>query len=218
MILPVAEYCAPVWMDSCHVSKIDTQINCALRIVTGTVQSTEVEWLYMLSNIAPPHIRRQEAALRECKKIEADPELPLHIDVETAPANLRLRSRNPFWRFYQERDNLHDYQARCREWWENASVANKQLIEDPMAEIKGLELPRKVWLKMNRFRTGQGCCAFLLHRWRFPDSPLCECGDLQTMEHILNHCVVHRFHGNLSDIHNATDEAIAWIDRLNINV
>lgn len=110
------------------------------------------------------------------KKIEADSDLPLHIDMESAPANFRLRSRNPFWRFYQERHDYNDLQTRWIEWWQHATVANKQLVADPTVEVKGLELPRRLWLRINRFRTGQGCCADLMQRWKFIESPLCECG------------------------------------------
>lgn len=40
MILSVADYCSPVWMLSAHVKLIDTQINVAMRIITGAVYST----------------------------------------------------------------------------------------------------------------------------------------------------------------------------------
>lgn len=171
MVLSVAEYCAPV----CFVSKIDTQINCALRIVAGAVDPTEYEWLYILSNIPPPHI-----SAKKCKKIKADPDPPIHMDIESAPAKHRLRSRNPFWQFYQDRNNLNELKDRWGDWWRQATVTNKQLIEYPTVKVKGLELPRRLWLRMNRFRTGRGCCAFLVHRWNFAESPLCECGEIQT--------------------------------------
>lgn len=37
MLLSVADYCSPVYMNSCHVDKVDIQINAALRIICGAV-------------------------------------------------------------------------------------------------------------------------------------------------------------------------------------
>lgn len=176
MILPVAEYCSPTWIHSCHVRKVDTQINTAMRLVCGVVQSTETEWLSVLSNIAPPHIQREASAMRECRKIDANNQLPLYEDIVTAPTNQRLKSRSPFWQFYRNYGNLGDIKTRWKEWWHNSSVHNKELVSDPTAEVSGVNLPRRTWLRLNRTRTGQGCCGYLLHRWNYIKSPLCECG------------------------------------------
>lgn len=89
MIMSVANYCAPVWMNSAHVKKVDTQIYVALRLISGTVQPTEIEWLYVLSNIIPANISREEAAIQECRKIAADTELPIYRDIQSAPNRLR---------------------------------------------------------------------------------------------------------------------------------
>lgn len=51
----VTEYCAPaVWINSSHMNKIDTQLNAIMRTITGTIKSTPVNWLPVLSNITPP--------------------------------------------------------------------------------------------------------------------------------------------------------------------
>jgi hypothetical protein len=52
-------YSSPVWLNSAHASKIDVQFNAALRIISGTLRSTPLEWLYVLSNIAPPRLSRK---------------------------------------------------------------------------------------------------------------------------------------------------------------
>src|SRR5215469_12595506 len=41
----VAEYCAPVWSRSRHVNIVDTQLNSTMRIITGTLRSTQLPWL-----------------------------------------------------------------------------------------------------------------------------------------------------------------------------
>lgn len=43
-------------------------------------------WLHVMSNIAPSHIRRQEIALKECRKIERINELPIRGDLSSAPS------------------------------------------------------------------------------------------------------------------------------------
>lgn len=74
--MSVAEYCAPMWMNSAHVKMVDTQ-NVALRIVFAAVDSTPISWLYVMSNIAPSHLRRQEASIKECRKIDNNNKLPI---------------------------------------------------------------------------------------------------------------------------------------------
>jgi hypothetical protein len=56
---------APVWLNSVHISKIDVQLNNAMRIISGCVKSTQLPWLPTLACIAPPQLRRKAAAVRE---------------------------------------------------------------------------------------------------------------------------------------------------------
>jgi hypothetical protein len=39
IVYSTAEYCAPVWLNSVHISKIDVQLNNAMRIISGCVKS-----------------------------------------------------------------------------------------------------------------------------------------------------------------------------------
>lgn len=216
--MSVADFCSPVWMYSCHTKLVDTQINVALRLICGAVQPTEIEWLNVLSNIAPVKILREESALRECRKIESDTELPIYNDLVSAPINLRLRSRSPFWDYFRNAHNQMDLKSRWKEWWDAVSVHNKDLISDPTAEVDGFNLPRRTWLRLNRIRTGQGCCAFLLHRWNIIESPLCQCGVVQTMKHLVEECTIHRFQGTIADLHAATLDAVSWLNNLNVDI
>ena len=59
LVYSTAEYCAPVWIHSTHVNKIDTQLNSTMRIISGTLKSTPTSWLPVLSHIHPPKIRRK---------------------------------------------------------------------------------------------------------------------------------------------------------------
>ena len=58
LVYSTAEYCAPIWMNSVHSKKVDIELNKTMRIISGTVKSTPLPWLLVLSNIAPPELRR----------------------------------------------------------------------------------------------------------------------------------------------------------------
>lgn len=47
-----------------HVKKVDTLINCALRIVSGVVDPTEVEWLYVKQYSSFTHLQTRSGPER----------------------------------------------------------------------------------------------------------------------------------------------------------
>jgi len=55
----------------------------------------------------------------------------------------------------------------------------------------------------NRLRTGQGPCRTNLHKRRLAQSPSCDCGRRQTMNHIVNTCPSTKFEGGLNLLHEA---------------
>jgi hypothetical protein len=67
LVYSSAEYCAPVSLNSTHVHKLDVQLNNVMRLITGTVTLIELQWLLVLSNIAPPRLRREAALFRKLK-------------------------------------------------------------------------------------------------------------------------------------------------------
>nr|CAH7740532.1 unnamed protein product [Callosobruchus chinensis] len=75
LVFSGAEYCAPVWLNSCHTKKVDLELNPAMRIESGTLTSTPTYWLPVPSHIPPPKIRRKNAFLREYNKIMENPTL-----------------------------------------------------------------------------------------------------------------------------------------------
>ena len=68
-------------------------LNDACRAITGCLQPTNVENLYLLAGIAPPAVRRSVTAQRERKKQVNDNRHPLHG--QNLPRK-RLKSRNSF--------------------------------------------------------------------------------------------------------------------------
>lgn len=94
LVYSTAEYCAPTWINSTHTNTVDTQLNATMRVINSCMKPTPVHWLPALSNIAPPHLRRQHHLLREVDKAQKRPELPINKDLTTFTSK-RLKSRNP---------------------------------------------------------------------------------------------------------------------------
>ena len=135
----VAEYCAPVWMNSAHTNLVDVQLNNTMRTITGAVRCTITDWLPVLSNITPADIRREVATSRMIIRARRKPELPLLTDIDFHPRP-RLQSRRPI------RSNLPDeaptIQHLWRTRWQIVDVPNKSLINDPTIQLPGMDLPR----------------------------------------------------------------------------
>ena len=77
LVYSTAEYCCPSWEKSAHVKMIDAQLHTTMRIITGTLQSTPLAWLPVLSNIAPPDIRREAITDALVRKISINQAIPL---------------------------------------------------------------------------------------------------------------------------------------------
>ncbi|CAH1277090.1 Hypp9477 [Branchiostoma lanceolatum] len=84
---------APVWCRSSHTLELDTAFNFACRAVSCCLRLTRVDDLYLLCDIAPPHIRRAVAAQRENFKQETDQHHVLYLH---ATAQKGLKSRHNF--------------------------------------------------------------------------------------------------------------------------
>jgi len=107
LVYSVAEYCATVWERSVHAKKVDTQLNNTMRIITGCVRATNLQWLPVLSNVAPPVIRRHLSTVKLFQKINKLVNLPVYNDINSAPSK-RLRSRNPIWSIENSFDSMED--------------------------------------------------------------------------------------------------------------
>jgi len=65
---------------------------------------------------------------------------------------------------------------------------------------------------MNRFRTGQEPLCSNLVKWGLAQSPSCDCGQRQTMNHIVDTCPLTKFEGGLNLLHKADDDAVIWLE------
>lgn len=68
---------------------------------------------------------------------------------------------------------------------------------------------------LNQLHTGHGRCKELLYNWKMADLPDCDCDHpSQTINHVLKNSRNRAFKGSTRKLHNATDEAINWIKKL----
>ena len=105
-----------------------------------------------------------------------------------------------------------DVASKWKEDWQSNSVTNKNLISDPTIILLGFNLRRPTQSMLNRFRTGQGRCAANLRKWHMAPTDRCQCGDVQTMIHIVESCPQTRFaDGDLFRLHSADDGAVTWL-------
>jgi len=123
-----ALYCAPVWSCSAHTSQVDVQLNSTntMRLISGTLRSTPLPLLPVLSNIEPPALRRKAATDKLVEKIVKHDSCPIQPDILNPPL-LQLTSRKPLWLDLQP----IDIRSRWRHNWKSAQVVNSHLVCNP---------------------------------------------------------------------------------------
>lgn len=219
LVYSVAEYCAPVWLNSPHVKTVDIQLNHTMRMISGTIRSTPCHWLPILSHITPPGIRRSIALIREYNKILENPHLPINTDISDIRRN-RLRSRKPSIKTAEnlKAANFNPINEWKQEWTQATTpdYHNMPCITVPPA---GFELPRKTWTTLNRIRTNHGRCADAFYRWNILPSSQCDCNaERQTIRHIIQECTRRAYTGHSSDFLIATPGSIDYINNLDLSL
>ena len=202
-----AEYCAPVWANSCHAKKIDPELNNSCRIITGTLRATPLESVYRLAGIAPPHIRRETRTRTQKFRQEYDPRHTLFGHV---PPKKRLKSRNSF--MCAKSLNPNEASTSRIEQWKEWDNKVSEAVQKPTETLAcGTDLERKEWVALNRARSKVGRTAEALHKWRISSSSECSCGaSRQTMEHLLSGCSLGPKCSD-SDLQECNDTARTWI-------
>jgi len=141
--------------------------------------------------------------------VEVHPNWPVYADLFYHPPP-RLASRRPIWSDVTSADTI----TQWREDWSSASVFNHTIVwfvTDLTNRQPGFHLPRHIWSLMNRFWTGQGPCRANLQKWGLAQSPSCDCGQRQTMNHIVDTCPLTKVEG-LNLLHKADDDAVVWLE------
>ena len=137
----VAKYCAPIWCRSTRTKLVDSHISSAMRMISGSVMSTPVQWLPVLSNIAPAYLLRNSASVKILDKIRLHLNLPVQVFKDIyEPPEFRLPSRRPIWSTMPSSDCSVD--DAWREDWFKHDVPNQFLITDPTIRRPGSDLNR----------------------------------------------------------------------------
>jgi len=154
-----------VWSHCAHTSQVDVQLNSTMRLISGTLRSTPLPWLPVLSNIEPSALRRKAATDKLVEKIVKYGNWPIQPDIFNTPL-LRLTSRKPLWLDLQP----VDIKSRWRHNWKSAQVVNSHLMCDPTIRQPGFDLPRQQWDLVKCFRTEQVHCSTCRRKWRLTDN------------------------------------------------
>ena len=170
------------------------------------ISPTQLSWLPVLSNIASP-LRRKVATDNMLQIIKAHPNWAVYADVFERPP-LRLASWCPIWSDMTSVDTV----TQWREDWSSASVVDHIIVTDPTIWQPGFHLPCHTWSLLNHFKAGQGPCFVNVHKWGLAQSPSCDCGQQQTVNHIVDTCPLTKFEGGLNLFHDADDNAVIWLE------
>jgi len=111
-----------------------------MRLISGTLHSTPLPLLPVLSDIELPALRRKAATDKLVDKIVKHGSWPIQPDILSPPL-LRLTSRKPLWLDLQP----VDVKRQWRHNWKSAQVVNSHLVCDPTIRQLGFDLPRQQW-------------------------------------------------------------------------
>ena len=141
-----------------------------------------------LSSIALPDFRRVVAKQAECTKQAKGHQHLLH---ENSATQKRLSSRRSFLDTTKALETTPTV-ARTTVWQKKWSSLGSQTTQWEERGITpgeclatGHDQPWAVWKTLNRLRVGEGRCQASMKKWKLTSSDTCECGQLQTMEHIM---------------------------------
>lgn len=127
-----------------------------MRVISGTVKSTPLQWLPALANIKPPHIRRKDALVKTIKK-SVDYKSSLLYQMMLQTPNQRLKSKSPPVEYARTLISLgFDSAEEWRKEWASFTAPNMKLLCDHNNEVLRMNLPRCTWSTLNRRRTGHG--------------------------------------------------------------
>jgi len=132
-----------------------------MHLISGTVRSTPLPWLPVLTNIEPPALRYRAATDKLIMQAECHRDWPLYDDVfHSLPPRLESRKLT------------FNVTSRWREDWQSATVVNSTLVVDSIIRLPGFDLNRRQWSLLNRFRTGHG---HIMRATRNGGSPTTNC-------------------------------------------
>ena len=160
---------------------------CVGPTVSGALRPTNINWLSVLSNIEPPHIRRNRATLQSAGVQDGSAShgscshQGLYLCIKEIllrePPKSRLIYRRPF---VMEAARLASLNQTEQDIWEQSWIEGvppgHDLVTLPTCPQPGFTLPRRQLVTLNRQRCGQARCAEFLYRRGVMASPACPCG------------------------------------------
>jgi len=133
-----------------------------MRVISGTVKSTPLQWLPALANIKPPHIHRKDLLVKTINKF-VDYKRSLLYQMILQTPNQRLKSSSP--PAESARTLLHLGYDSAEDWkkeWASLTAPKRKLLCDPNNGVLEMNLPHCTWSMSNRLQTGHGRCGYLL--------------------------------------------------------
>ena len=134
-----------------YAAILDPELNKACRTITGCLKPTYVKYMYLLTGIAPPDIRRDVCArIERTKQMEKE----THSLFGHIPARCRLKSRKYLLTCVKS-SYFPVKVVRCNEWHRSSRDKSRlgmvNLNEEP---AKGYDSSRLTWRCLNRLSTG----------------------------------------------------------------
>ena len=203
---PVSEYCCPVWARSSHTSLIDTQLYNTMHLISGCLQPTQLSWLPVLSKVAPPTIivKRQltyASYHRSPSKLAC---VCWCLWASTSTACISMTS--------MVRYNVCRHNYTVERGLVVGFCGHPHHCYGPYYLTARFRSPWSYVVCDERFRAGHGPCYAVLHKWGLAQSPSCDCGQRQTMNHIVDTCPLTKFEGGLNLLHKVDDDAFIWLE------
>jgi hypothetical protein len=94
--------------------------------------------------------------------------------------------------------NMNNWPYRIADRWRETWLSNVP-VNDPFAVPPRFDLKRQKWIILNRFHTSQCNYVYLMHRWGYSDSPVCDCGFAQqTTTHFFD-CLLIILHHDVNE-------------------
>jgi hypothetical protein len=58
-----------------------------------------------------------------------------------------------------------------------------------------------------------------MYKWKFRESPECNCGaNIQSMQHLILDCQSRSYDGDLEDFIKVIPKAVAWLEALDVDI